>query len=235
MPPDPARTLPQPGLRALPRRLDPLRAGAPGWLASGLGCAVAVRGCVALVDRPVAVFFSHGLGPEELGPLLEQMPALLPLAVVGFALAIAWAAWRGPAMRRLAIRLAVVAGAYALAVAAKGVAKPLFGRSWPQSWGPDSLSYLGDGAYGFHPFHVSLSYGSFPSGHMCATMAMVVAAWAAWPGLWRLWGAVAAGMAGLLVGFDFHFVSDVLAGAWLGTLCGVGAVKAARRLRPDAL
>jgi membrane-associated phospholipid phosphatase len=221
--------------RRLARRLDPLRAGPGAWAASSLGCAGVVWLCVAFIDRKVAVFFSHGLGPAELGPLLARLPALLPLVLAGLAVAIAWAVWRGPAMRRLAFRLGVMAGAYGLAMLAKTLGKWVCGRAWPQSWGVGNLSYLADGVYGFHPFQGGAAFGAFPSGHMCATMAMLVVAWAAWPGAARLWGAMAAAMAGLLIGFDFHFVADVVAGAWLGTLCGTVAVRLARRLRPAAI
>ncbi len=66
---------------------------------------------------------------------------------------------------------------------------------------------------------------SFPSGHTCAAFAFAVALCTALPKGWRwlrgaaLVLAVLMGMSRLYVGV--HFPSDVLAGAVIGTLCGL--------------
>lgn len=71
---------------------------------------------------------------------------------------------------------------------------------------------------------------SFPSGHTCASFgAATVIFWKD-----RRWGGGALGLAAL-IGFSrvflfVHYPTDVLAGALLGVLCGLGAVALGKRL-----
>jgi membrane-associated phospholipid phosphatase len=96
----------------------------------------------------------------------------------------------------------------------------VFGRYWPETWVNDNPSLIRDGAYGFHPFHGGSAYASFPSGHTARTLAVAAVVWIAYP-RWR-WacglasGAVAAG----LLGMDYHFVGDVIAGCFVGAIVG---------------
>lgn len=88
---------------------------------------------------------------------------------------------------------------------------------------------------GFNALVRSSDMNSFPSGHTCAAFAFAAALCSALPGKW---GKAAAVIAALLMGFSrvyvgVHFPSDVLAGAVVGTLCGLTAnciVKWALRL-----
>lgn len=64
---------------------------------------------------------------------------------------------------------------------------------------------------------------SFPSGHTCAAFAFAVAMCVSLP---QKWGRAVALAAAVLMGFSrlyvgVHFPSDVLAGAVIGTLCGL--------------
>jgi membrane-associated phospholipid phosphatase len=217
--------------RVLLRRLDPMAADLRTWLMSLLVCGVLVALCYGLVDRPVAQFFRLGEDSNPLIPLLRRLPDLMPVAAVCFGIAIPVMVWWDRS-RRLAWGTCIAALAYALAMGGKDVGKFIFSRTWPETWGYGSFSYLRGGVYGMFPFHGGRDYGSFPSGHMCATMSVVMVAWVLWPRLRLLWGAIAAGMAGVLIGFNFHFVGDVIAGAWLGTACAVMVLKAARLARP---
>src|SRR5262249_45936218 len=95
-----------------------------------------------------------------------------------------------------------------------------FGRYWPETWINDNPSLIRDGAYGFHPFHGGSAYGSFPSGPTARALAGPAVVWIAYPG-WRgacgrASGAVAAG----LLGMDYHFVGDVIAGGFVGGIVG---------------
>lgn len=64
---------------------------------------------------------------------------------------------------------------------------------------------------------------SFPSGHTCAAFAFALALCGTLP---RRWGRAAAGIAAILMALSrlyvgVHFPSDVLAGAVIGTVCGL--------------
>jgi len=77
-----------------------------------------------------------------------------------------------------------------------------------------------NGAYGFHPFHSGIAYGSFPSGHTAQTLAIAAVVWIVYP-RWR-WACVIASLAvsvGLL-GMNYHFPGDVIAGGFVGGIVG---------------
>jgi membrane-associated phospholipid phosphatase len=78
--------------------------------------------------------------------------------------------------------------------------------------------------YGFYPFHGGMAYQSFPSGHTAAIFAAMSIIWIVYP-KWR-WLCViscTAVMSCLLI-FNHHFLSDIIAGAFLGALTGTYTV-----------
>jgi membrane-associated phospholipid phosphatase len=81
-------------------------------------------------------------------------------------------------------------------------------------------SFIRDHDYAFHWFHGGRGYESFLSGHMAATAAVLSVLWLAYP-RWRPLYAVAGCLvAAVLILSNFHFLSDVIAGALLGALIG---------------
>jgi membrane-associated phospholipid phosphatase len=104
-----------------------------------------------------------------------------------------------------------------------------FGRMWPETWVNNNPSLIQNGAYGFSPFHGGPGFASFPSGHtaaICSVMAVLWLCYARWRALFALLvGVVAIG----LLGADYHFVSDILAGGFVGWATGWIAVEMARR------
>jgi membrane-associated phospholipid phosphatase len=98
----------------------------------------------------------------------------------------------------------------------KDVLKWLFGRPSPEYWATNNDS--ADGSYGYHFqwFHGAEPFNSFPSGHMTAAAAVLTVLWIVYPKFRPIyvtcWGLVAAG----LVGLNFHFLADVIAGGLLG-------------------
>ncbi|MBB5372721.1 phosphatase PAP2 family protein [Acidocella aromatica] len=112
----------------------------------------------------------------------------------------------------LRVSLAILA-----ATAAKDELKWLFGRTWPGSW----LKY---GMYGFHPLTDSALCGGFPSGHTAYISAPLGVLWVLHP-RWRpLYAALILAVMTGLVGADYHFISDVLAGLITGTACAWGTL-----------
>jgi membrane-associated phospholipid phosphatase len=89
--------------------------------------------------------------------------------------------------------------------------KYMFGRTSPLYGHP---SLLVDGAYGFN-FFTAGQY-AFPSGHMASICALACILWATYPKFKPLYLVGVSAVAIALVAGDFHFLSDVLAGGFLG-------------------
>ncbi len=215
--------------------------------------AILVGLSVWLVDRPFASW-SHAhlgdrgfdwfrasydghvlpIGPFSLMAALAQ--AQEPLAILILVI-LALAAASGLPPRRRG-RIALTASLAVLAAGpANGLAKAGFGRTWPESWLGDNPSWIRDGAFGFHPLHGGLAYGSFPSGHAAVITAPATVLWVIWPELRLLWAACIAVVAAGLLGADYHFVSDIVGGITLGAAVGQGMILlllpcAARLSRP---
>jgi membrane-associated phospholipid phosphatase len=187
-------------------------------------CAGLVTVCYFFVDRPVA-WFVHEHVPH--GWLLKWVtlfpPILVRLAPLVLVVAAVWQAWR-PGNRGVAQLLALTLSLIA-AVALKDQLKWVFGRYWPETWTMNNPSLIQDGAYGFHPFHRGIAYESFPSGHTTIVFSLTAVVWIVYP-RWR-WLCVVADLAIVigLLGMNYHFTSDVIAGAFLGSIVGVFAAR----------
>lgn len=68
----------------------------------------------------------------------------------------------------------------------------------------------------FHWFHGVGNYGGFPSGHMAVFMALFIALWRFYPRYRYLYAGFLSALALALIVTDYHFISDVLAGVYLG-------------------
>jgi membrane-associated phospholipid phosphatase len=187
--------------------------------------AVVTAICYYFVDRPVALFvYDHWRVPAD----LLQWPVRISGRLQGPAMAtvlliVLWRIWRPGG--RLQTTLAASSASLIVAMVLKAVLKWAFGRTWPGPWPYDGPSLIGDGAYGFHPFHLGPAFMAFPSGHAAMTFSVISVLWLAYP-RWRwLWAIVAAGLSTALVALNFHFVGDVIAGALLGSITGVYAAR----------
>ncbi len=191
-------------------------------------CCLLVVVCYFFVDRPVALFMhEHRFLPEQFLAYPQQLSSWLGnCVVVGIVGIIVWRVWR-PGGATQTLLLAIAANLLAT-FAIKSLLKSAFGRTWPETWLNDNPSFIADGAYGFHPFQFDAAYQSFPSGHAAATFAVVSILWLSRP-RWRwLYGLVGGAVCAALVGLNYHFVSDVLAGAMLGGITGFFATRVFR-------
>lgn len=201
-------------------------------------CAILVVVSATLVDRPVATWVHEHLRDERFGwftgtyggHLLRVGPfslmagpaqALEPLAALVFAvLAVAALAGSHPGIRGrivLALCLAVFAE-----MGMNNVAKTVFGRTWPESWMGDNPSWMRDGVFGFFPFHQGPGWGSFPSGHTALITTTATILWLVWPELRIAWALLVAIVVAGLIGANYHFVSDIIGGLYLGVAVGLG-------------
>lgn len=106
--------------------------------------------------------------------------------------------------------------------------KEAFGRTWPETWINNNPSYFGNGTYGFFPFHGGQGWASFPSGHTTAVSALAGALWFLWPELRWLGVALVLAVAVGLLGADYHWLSDILAGGIVGGTTGAAAARIGR-------
>ncbi len=183
--------------------------------------AVLVSVCYYFVDRPVATFIhQHQICNQRLldvPPLLSDWlkACAAPMIIV----VVVWRLWK-PGGRLQLVLLALAANVIATA-AVKQSLKWCFGRYWPETWKYDNPSWIRDGVYGFHPFHDGPAYEAFPSGHAAVICCVLSVLWFAYPrGRW-LYAASGALVCAALIGMNYHFVGDVIAGVLLGCITGV--------------
>lgn len=198
-----------------------------------LSCAVVVPLTVLLLDRPVSSWVAattHGM--TIFVDLTRISEALLVMSAVVLAAAgVAWlAGWR-PGRAERAVLVAGLAAFVAWAL--KEQLKYAFGRTWPETWTNNNPSWVKDGVFGFTPFHGGTGWSSFPSGHTTTIAAAMMVLACAWPRLRLLWALPVVLVAVGLIGADFHFLSDVVAGAYLGAACGAAMAALALQDTPD--
>jgi membrane-associated phospholipid phosphatase len=206
-----------------------------------LTCAMSVGLSVALIDRPAATWLHQHLGHERfilfyttydnhvlaVGPftlMASPAEALDPLAAFVFSVLVlaAAAGWRP--QRRGRIALALCLSTFA-SEGIRGAFKFGFGRTWPESWLGDNPSWIHDGVFGFFPFHGGRGWESFPSGHTLDVTSLATVLWFVWPRLRIAWAILPGVVAAGLLGADYHFVSDIIAGLFLGVALGLGIVQ----------
>jgi membrane-associated phospholipid phosphatase len=193
------------------------------------GCTALVVFCYYFVDRPIAIFVHQHEIPrvEEFRWLTEPPPLVQswsPLVLIVLVVRRALGPWR-----QWQHVLFVACVSLIVADQFRESLGDLCGRYWPETWRDNNPSLIGTGAYGFHPFQVGDDIGSFPSGHATRISAFAVVLWLDLPrGRW-LYAIVALPMLCALVAMNYHFVSDVIAGAVLGAIVGAWAVALSRK------
>jgi len=192
------------------------------WLLAFALVIVAVAISYEWLDRPIA-FFSYALhpGPKQalFEPLTHIPDPLIPGAAIAFVVLGLWALAGRPLSRWQATVL-LCSVSLPVASAIKEQLKYVFGRTWPETWVQNNPSLIHDGVYGFNFFRSGAGYSSFPSGHTTLTCAIVSVLWIVYPRYRPIYGAVVLAVAIGLLGADFHFLSDVIAGGFVGTSTG---------------
>ncbi len=194
------------------------------WSVVTLLAALATIAAYLLVDRPVATL-SHDSWhrPAWAVDLTYLANPWLPIAgVVLLGGAVAFlAGWR-PGPRGRTVLMAAIAILLARVVVDE--LKWACGRPWPETWIDRNPSWIGTRTFGMFPFHGGRGYQSFPSGHTVdmAAPAAVLARLA--PRLWPLSIVLVFAVGAGLVVSDYHFVADVLAGAYVGTVVAYGVM-----------
>lgn len=173
------------------------------------------------LDRPIAIWVhAHAAhqGERVFVPLTHIPDPLIPAAVIAFLGFGLWMLAQRPLSKSVMVAFACSLS-LTMAEATKNVLKWVFSRPWPETWTHNNLSFIHDRAYGFYWFHGG-DFASFPSGHMTATLALVSVLWLRYPRLRPLYALIVLAVAVALVGANFHFLSDVIAGGFIGASTG---------------
>jgi membrane-associated phospholipid phosphatase len=194
------------------------------WLGGLVMTSLVALISIAWVDKPIALLVDH-LGLHHVPDKLVQSPGLsIPLASSLVFSAFGLAAILGRIFSRLEWAILLCDISVLAAEAIKNQLKYVFGRTWPDSWEPQISSLIRDNAYDFHFFHQGQSYESFPSGHAAVVAAVMSVVWILFPKL-RAVCAIGIGAADVgLVLLNLHFVSDVVAGTFVGVSAGMFTV-----------
>ena len=194
--------------------------GIRNWALGFLGTTILVTVSYFWLDRPIALFVHAQLDGIDLFGKLTHIPNVLaPIALVVLVAAVL----RGLSGRPLSkfFTVMLLSGlSLAVAVIVKDQLKLAFGRTWPETWVRNNPSFIRDGVYGFFPFHGGPGYVSFPSGHTTTICTVMTVLWLCYP-RWRALYALAMAVVAIgLVGANFHFLGDVIAGSFLGITAG---------------
>jgi membrane-associated phospholipid phosphatase len=168
-----------------------------------------------LVDLPLAGWIAENLRSHALYGKTAHIPDLLPAIVLAL-LCLSWIGYFLSARRNTRGRCThfcyVMGTVLPFSLAAKMVLQRLFGRIEARVWLSDPDSY------GFHWFHGTGSFRGFPSGHMLVFTPLFLVLWHFYPRYRLLYGIMWLGLAAALIATDYHFLSDVIAGAYIGTV-----------------
>jgi membrane-associated phospholipid phosphatase len=190
------------------------------WLYSLLATALAVFVAYEWLDRPLAQL-SHAVLANHAGfaELTHIQDPLIPLAAIAYVCLGLWVI-AGRPLSKLAVTALLCSFSLVMGETIKNLLKYAFGRTWPETWVRNNPSFIENGAYGFHPFRGGAGYASFPSGHTTVICALVSVLWILYPQWRALYALVVAAVAVGLIGANYHFLSDVIAGGFVGVSSG---------------
>lgn len=163
------------------------------------------------LDLPIATLFNGMIERREYIPeYFFQISRSFPLTCI--AVAISWTAYyaMGRRISKNALFFKLLGCTLPIAFFTKFLLKELFGRAGPE------VCLSNHSLCGFHWFNSGGPYDSFPSGHMTIGTVVILALWRFYP-RWRfLYVTFLVLLAAALIIFDFHFLSDVIAGLVVG-------------------
>lgn len=198
---------------------------------------------ISFVDLPLALWINErGLDQHKWMLFFLSTPVVLaPLGGLYVLVYVVRRAWSEPSQRErgfLTISIALLAS-----MAVKDMLKRMFGRTWPRNVvdpGPDmisacpppSLGYINDGLHSFHFFGgTSKPFLAFPSGSTVMLLAIILPFCAMYPRARIPMAAFVTISLTCFVLTNTHFISDVVAGAYVGMVAGLVAIQATRAHR----
>jgi membrane-associated phospholipid phosphatase len=186
------------------------------WIASLLVLAPLLILCVQFLDLPVALFVKENLYVNaHWSRLTSDLPDLLLLVVflstIG-SLGI-YLVRSNKGIYDTATNFAkVITWGAPLSYLVKMLLKWVFGRVNTRYWLENQHLHE------FHWFNSGDGFEGFPSGHMLVIITMLAACWRFYPRLRPYCAVTGAVLAVALVATDYHFISDVVSGAYAGVV-----------------
>lgn len=193
----------------------------PSWVTALLFTAVATLIAYIWLDRPFAIWSHAHLHGYV---IFDRMTLLTgwfpPIAVTVICLA-GFAKYLGWQLPKWAEALLLCSVSLVVARAAKDQLKIVFGRTWPETWVNNNPSLIRDNVFTFNPFHGGAGYESFPSRHTTGICAVIGVLWLYYLRFRVLYVLPVLVVTVGLLGANYHFVSDVVAGCFLGTAIAI--------------
>jgi len=192
------------------------------WIVALLICGACVAISYFFVDRPFAYFAHDELrGFRAVFDLVGRLPNVLGPLIVGCTLIFGIRAVMGHRLTEIQTAIVLSALSLALSVILGSWLKFAFGRTWPETWVQANPSLTRDGVRNFNPFHGGVGFAAFPSGHMVAISAITSPFWLLYrQSRWICAICIAAVFVGQM-GANYHFVSDLIAGGFIGFSVGL--------------
>jgi membrane-associated phospholipid phosphatase len=183
------------------------------WLIGLIVTSIFVTVSVQWFDRPVAQFF-YDFGQRQRAPveIADRAFSIPGLAAVAFAMC-GLAALMGRRQSKTELAIALCSISVLATTVIKNQLKLIFGRTWPY--------LLSENAYGFNFFKEGKSFESFPSGHAAVAAVVLYIMWTVFPTKRAFFVLCAVALDMGLIVFDVHFLSDVLAGSFVGISIGL--------------
>jgi len=195
------------------------------WIVSLIAVSLFSLISVFLFDKPAALLVQDVFGSRQIsGDLAGSHILSVPLVTTSVFVVLGVLAIMGRQFSIFEWTILLCDISILITDAIKNQLKFVFGRTWPDSWGPHIISLVHDNVYGFHFFQSGGSFESFPSGHAAGVAAVISVLWVVFPKL-RFLYAICIGAADIgLVLLNLHFISDVVAGTFVGASTGLFTV-----------
>lgn len=182
-------------------------------LFSALAALILVVLSMRLLDLPLAAWIAGYLMAYAPYVKTSNIPDLLLITVV-ILTSLSWMVYFYLAHRNIhdqrTLFCRVTGTVLPVSFGVKTVLKWIFGRTETRTWLSDPS------LYGFHWFNGTEGFQGFPSGHMLVFTPLFMALWYFYPRYRLYYGVVWFCLGGALITTEYHFLSDVLAGAYIG-------------------
>ena len=195
-----------------------------GWLLGLIGTTAFVTVSFQWLDRPIALWVYHLSGGHRIPTQIADRITSTPVVTATVFVFCGIIAIMGRRLSKVEMAIAMCAISSLAAIVIKDLLKFVFGRTWPDTWGPGIVSFVRDNVYGFNFFQSGRAFESFPSGHAAAAAAVLSVVWILFPQL-RIISTIGIFAADVgLIALNLHFLGDVIAGSFLGASTGLFTV-----------